>query len=142
MCNSAGLVVVEVGSKTTTCNVHMFGANPSWDQKLCVWGEARVMAEGKDSKTGNRGATMMFLGYAEHESDSVRMWDIHTSRVVVSRDVIWLKRMFFKEDTSGVIDLEALDNIEDNLGSGLGSENKNDEHPSNNQQDQPGGKVT
>ena len=54
---------------------------------------------------------MMFVGYAGCKSDSVRMWDIHTSRVVVSRDVIWLKRMFFKEDTSGVIDLEALDNI-------------------------------
>ena len=60
------------------------------------------------------------------------MWDIRTTRVVVSRDVIWLKRMFFKEDASGVIDLEALDDIEDDLASELGSENKNDECPSNN----------
>ena len=25
-----GLVVVEVGGKTATCHVHMFGENPSW----------------------------------------------------------------------------------------------------------------
>ena len=49
---------------------------------------------------------MMFVGYAECKSDSVQMWDMHTSRVVVSQDVIWLKRMLFQDDASGVIDLD------------------------------------
>ena len=40
----------------------MFGANPTWSKKLQVWGKAGVVAEGKDSKTGDKGATMMFVG--------------------------------------------------------------------------------
>ena len=74
-----GLVVVEVGGKTATHDMHMFGANPSWAQKLCVWGEAGIVAEGKNSKTGDKGTTMMFVGYADCESDSVRMWDLVTT---------------------------------------------------------------
>jgi hypothetical protein len=87
-------------------------------------GRSGVIAEGKDSMTGDRGATMMFVGYAKHKSDSVRMWDSCTTRFIV-RDVIWLKRMFFKNDASGVIDLDTFGAIEDDLASelvtGLGS---------------------
>ena len=56
-----GLIVVEVGGKTATHDTHMFGANPSWDWKLHVWGEAGIVAEGKNSKTGDKGTTMIFL---------------------------------------------------------------------------------
>ena len=66
----------------------MFGVNPSWAQKLHVWGEAGVVAEGKNSKTGDKGATMMFVGYADCESDSARMWDLVTAWVIGARDVI------------------------------------------------------
>ena len=55
---------------------------------------------------------MMFVGYANCESDSVQMWDMRTSRVVVSHDVTWLKCMFFKDDTAGVIDLDTLEDLE------------------------------
>ena len=54
------LVVSEVGGKTTTCDVHMFGANSSWSRNVHVWGEFRVMAKGKNSKTGEKGMIMMF----------------------------------------------------------------------------------
>ena len=107
-----GLVVVKIKGKLATRDMHLFGANPTWSKKLRVWGEAGVVAEGKDSKTGNRGATMMFVGYTERGSDSVRMWDSHTTRVIVSRDVIWLKRMFYKNDATGAIDLDTLEDIE------------------------------
>ena len=65
-----GLVVVEIKGKLATHDMHMFGENPTWSKKLHVWGEAGVVAEGKDSKTGNRGATMMFVGYSKCKSDS------------------------------------------------------------------------
>ena len=69
-----GLVMVEVGGKAEcvicTC------LNLSWSRRLLVWQEARVVAEGKNSKTGNKSTTMIFDGYAEQESDSVRMWDL------------------------------------------------------------------
>ena len=54
-----GLVMVEIGGKTTTCDMHVFDKKPSWTRKFCVWGEAGVMAEGKISK--NKGTTMMSL---------------------------------------------------------------------------------
>jgi hypothetical protein len=38
----------------------------------------------------------------------------------VSCDVIWLKRMFFKDDASGVIDLDTIEAIEGDLGPELG----------------------
>ena len=73
-----GLVVVNVKGKLATSDVHMFGANPSWSSRLKIWGEAGVMAEGKKSKTGDKRTTMMFVDYADQESDSVRMWDLAT----------------------------------------------------------------
>ena len=51
---------------------------------------------------------MMFVGYVNCKSDGLRMWDSHTTRRVVTCDVIWLKRMFFKDDISGVVELESL----------------------------------
>ena len=80
--------MVEVGGKTAMRDMHMFGANPSWAWKLRVWGEAGIVAEGKNSKTGDMGVTMMFVGYADHESDSIRMWDSVMARIIVTRDVI------------------------------------------------------
>lgn len=68
-----GLSTVEVSGKIATCDMHMFGASPKWSRNLHVWGKAAVMAEGKDSKTGDKRAAMMFMGYTEQESGSVHM---------------------------------------------------------------------
>merc|ERR1712127_224283 len=67
---------------------------------------------------------MMFVGYpANRETDSVRMWNPDTNGVVTSRDVIWLKRMFFENkvevkpfnmsnDDKVKVKVEATDKIE------------------------------
>ena len=40
---------------------------------------------------------MMFVGYPlNREEDSVRMWNRATNGVVTTRDVIYLKRMFYE----------------------------------------------
>ena len=63
---------------------------------------------------------MMFVGYPLNgEADSVRMWNQNTNGVVTTRDVIWLKRMFFErkekeelftlEDDGTQVKVEALD---------------------------------
>jgi hypothetical protein len=77
------------------------------------------------------------------------MWDSCTTRAIVSCDVVWLKRMFFKDDASGVIDLDTFGAIENDVGSetgaGLGSGDGSDimrEGPTDNQPYQPGGRVT
>ena len=40
---------------------------------------------------------MMFVGYPfNRESDSVRMWNPGTNRICTSRDVIWMKQVYYK----------------------------------------------
>ena len=60
-----------------------------------TFGEMAVVAihEGKKmrSKLDNRGKTCMFVGYAEdHAGDGYRFLNIHTKRIIMSRDVRWL----------------------------------------------------
>jgi len=76
------------------------------------------------------------------------MWDSRTTRVRVSRDVIWLKRLFFKNNMTGVIDLDAFGATEDDFvletSSGLGYGDGSDiisKGPTNNQPYQSGGGV-
>ena len=57
---------------------------------------------------GNRGQDMMFVGYPfNQESDSVRMWNPLTNRVVITQDIIWMQRMFYEVEKS----IELVDNI-------------------------------
>lgn len=70
----------------------MFVMNPKWSENLHIWGEATV---GKDSKMGDRRTAMLFMVHAEHESDSIRMGDPSTNRVIMTHDLIWLKCMQF-----------------------------------------------
>ena len=60
-----------------------------------TFGEMAVVAihEGKKmrSKLDNRGKTCLFVGYAEdHAGDVYRFLNIHTKRIIMSRDVRWL----------------------------------------------------
>ena len=74
---------------------HVYAKNPRWASNLRTWGEAGVVKEEKDDKTGSKGIAMMFVGYsANQETDSVRMWNSDTNGVVTPRDVIWIKNMF------------------------------------------------
>ena len=60
-----------------------------------TFGEMALVAihEGKKmrSKLDKRGKTCMFVGYAEdHAGDVYRFLNIHTKRIIMSRDVRWL----------------------------------------------------
>ena len=62
---------------------------------LRTFGEMAVVAihEGKKmrSKLDNRGKTCMFVGYADnHSGDVYRFLNIHTKRIIMSRDARWL----------------------------------------------------
>ena len=114
------LRIVEVNGKQKTRDEHIHGKNLKWATNLRTWGEAGVVKEGKDRKTGDKGIAMMFVGYPlNREADSVRMWNQKTNGVVTTRDVIWLKRMFFErkekeelftlEDDGAQVKVEASD---------------------------------
>ena len=62
---------------------------------LRTFGEMAVVAinEGEKmrSKLDNRGKTCMFVGYADdHSGDVYRFLNIHTKRIIMSRDASWL----------------------------------------------------
>jgi hypothetical protein len=91
---------------------------------------------------------MMFVGYVEQESDSVCVWDMCTTTVLVTCDGIWLKQMFFQNVESGILQLECLHGIGDDFGSGLGLDTNDDISANHAQVNStvislmPGGKVT
>jgi hypothetical protein len=95
------LAVVEINGVTQTRYKHWTGGtkDPKFAKYLRTWGEAgtvktRLMTT---TKLENRGTTCMLVGYAlNHDSGVYRMYNKETNRVIVSRDVIWLKRMFFE----------------------------------------------
>lgn len=110
-----GLVPVMVDGKLATRFEHQRGSNPPWAKHLRVWGEAgTVKTRAKMTpKLADRGVQCMFVGYAlEHAGDCYRMMNMKTGRVLHSRDVIWLKSMYFKSEitpaneTSHDIDFE------------------------------------
>jgi hypothetical protein len=48
-----GLKVVQVGDVTATCDIHVHGSNPAWARNLRTFGEAGVVKDPKNMKTGN-----------------------------------------------------------------------------------------
>ena len=97
-----GLSIIEWKGEKMTRDEAFFGKIPSWASRLRTFGEAGVVKEGKNSKMGNRGETMMFVGYPQdRSSDTYRMYNPKTNSVVVTRDVTWLLRpMFLRNDPS------------------------------------------
>ena len=72
-----------------------YGNNAKYMRSLRTFGEMAVIAihEGKKmrSKLDDRGKTCMFVGYADdHTKDVYRFLNIHTRRIILSRDVRWL----------------------------------------------------
>jgi len=67
-----------------------------------VWEEAgTVKTKTKTTpKLNDQGVPCMFVGYAvDHPGDCYRMYDPKTQRVHITRDIIWLKRMYYEKPT-------------------------------------------
>ena len=104
-----GLIVQCVDGHSATRFVHFFGRNPAWSNHLRTYGEAGTVKIKVDStsKLADRGVQCMFVGYAkDHAGDVYLMYDPATKRVHTTRDVIWLKRMFFEKNKPKEIALE------------------------------------
>jgi hypothetical protein len=66
-------------------------------QYLRTWGEAGIIKTGKDGKTGDRGVTGIFIGYASnHKGGCYRMWNPKTKKVSKTGDMVFFNRMLFK----------------------------------------------
>ena len=96
------LAVVTIDGKTTTRYKHWSKSDkdPKFAKCLRTWGEAGTVKTRRvtTSKIEDRGTTCMLVGYAlNHDSGVYRLWNEATDRVIVSRDVTWLKRMYFEK---------------------------------------------
>ena len=73
---------------------------PRFAKHLRIWGEAGTVKLPKDGKVKPRGVTCVFIGYAaNHDGNCYRMWNPDTNMVMMSRDVVFLQRMFFEKET-------------------------------------------
>ena len=96
-----GLMIVEVDGKLASRFEHFAGKNPKCANHLRTWGEAGTVKlhDKMAPKLGDRGVTCMMVGYPkDHTGDCYRMWDKNTGGVHVTRDVTWLRRMYFPAD--------------------------------------------
>ena len=72
-----------------------YGKDAKYMKYMRTFGEMAVIAihEGKKMRSNldNRGKTCMFVGYADdHSGDVYRFLNIHSKRIIMSRDVRWL----------------------------------------------------
>ena len=78
-----------------------------------TFGEAGTIRTGNNGKVGNRGVTMMFVGYVNnHEGNCYQMSNLLRNSTVESRDVAWLRRMYYERRNADVTGLDPLVVIE------------------------------
>ena len=101
-----GLAVVTHDRKTVTGYEHRIESVPHFASKLCTWGDTEVVKgqTKRMSEIGVSGFTCMLAGYNKNSGDNVyRMWNPGTKRIHNTRDIIWLKSMFYQEKLITVI---------------------------------------
>ena len=92
------LTPVTIEDKTMTRYEHWAGQNPGFVEHLRTWGEAGTVKVKSTAtpKIADRGVQCMLVGYAlKHAGDCYEMLNLSTKRIMVTRDVIWLHRMYF-----------------------------------------------
>ena len=106
------MIVIQSNGNTATRFEHWNGELPKWTKNLRTWGESVVvkLKTKFTPKLANCGEICMFWGYAEiHNDGFYQMWNDTTNGIHVSRDVFWLKRMFFaKKEEEEEIPAEPL----------------------------------
>ena len=121
------LVLVELYGRKATRIEHWGKPIPSFAYVLRTWGEAGVVKTKSkmSAKLENRGTTCMLVGYSTmHAQDVYRMWDPNTERIHISRDIIWLKRMYFESKQNKEITTNQMDQIDDETAGEITEDNK------------------
>ena len=105
-----GLIPTTINGTTKTRAEHFGNEIPSFVNHMRKWGEAGIVKIRTKTtpKMDDRGITCMFVGYPDnHSGDAYEMLNWNTKRVLVTRDIIWLNRMYFtdqEQDNTDVVD--------------------------------------
>ena len=100
------MVVVEVNGHYKTRCEHWSGEMPKFHGHVRRWGEAGMVKLSNDltPKLNERGVVCMFIGFCDdHGSDAYEMYNPKTKRFYKTRDVLWLKRMYYGPNNVEVI---------------------------------------
>ena len=90
------LVKVEIDGAKNTCVNYYSNIVSRWVKYMRTFGEVGTVRTGKDGKVDDRGAIMMMVEYADnHECNCYRMFNPLRNSIVESRDVTWLRRMYY-----------------------------------------------
>jgi hypothetical protein len=95
-----------------------YGTDPGYMRYLRTFGEIAITTNHENkqgrSKVEDRGRECMFLGYADnHANDVYRFLHLKTTKVILSRDVIWLKKMYAEHENVKRVKQVAVDLTED-----------------------------
>jgi len=74
---------------------------PNYVHNMIPWGWAGVVKTKNkiSAKLNDKGTVMMMVGYPDnHAGDSYRMFNDVTKRIVTTRDIAWLDRMFYSKE--------------------------------------------
>eukprot|EP00957_Ditylum_brightwellii_P059982 4553888-Ditylum_brightwellii.AAC.1 len=105
-----GLSVVEIIGAKKLCFKYFAGVLPKFAKHLCTWGDASTIKTHKkrSPKINDYDMACMMFGYTtSHEGDCYKMYHPIKWYVYKSRDVIWLKRMYYPKPVSQ----DELDNL-------------------------------
>ena len=111
-----GLTVVEWKGVKKTRYEHWGEKVPDFVHRMVPWGWAGVVKTKltHQAKLQDRGTVMMFVGYPDnHAGDCYQMYNAKTQRVIVTRDIIWLDRMFYSKEGKPDLEFEDDDIIVD-----------------------------
>lgn len=92
-------IPVNLEGKKATRYEHFYGKKSKVINHLRTWGEVGTIRIKRSmiSKVEDRGIVCMLVRYApSHDGDCYEMWDPIKGAVHTSRDVIWLKRMYYQ----------------------------------------------
>jgi hypothetical protein len=97
--SARSLHAIEIDGFKDTQYKHWCGSNPKFANHLRTWGKAgTVNLKTKSTpKIADRGIQWcMMVGYStNHTGDCYGMWDPSTGGIQQTRDVIWLRQMYF-----------------------------------------------
>ena len=92
------LLSTEVNGEVKTRYEHFHGTKPRYANHLKIWGTAGIvkLKTLKTTKLQDRGKVCIFVGYgSKHHWDTYRMFDADTKQIYITRDVKWLKCMYY-----------------------------------------------
>ena len=96
-----GMVVIELNEEAKTRFEHYLGKLPNFTKYLRTWGEAGTVKIKTDTspKLNDKGVQCVFVGYdLNHPGDCYIMYNPKTDKRLISRDVIWLRRMYYHNE--------------------------------------------